>query len=370
MYYALRPDAIFVWKNEEVKRRLSWYYRVMRNERPAKYLICKRIPIDINLEEASEKELWSEHERVAEKFKKIFEKIRSGEIELSSLEKPKVSFLDLKIELVNKMLTHCNFCERRCGVNRANGERGFCRLDKRTYVASWFHHWGEEAPLIPSGTIFFGSCNFRCVFCQNYDISQVNPLGGIEVTPRELAKIQATLRREGVKNINYVGGEPTPNLHTIVESLKYLDVNVPLLWNSNFYCSTETMKILLEIIDIGLPDFKYGNDECAKRLSMVDKYFEVVSRNHKMMHDYGIDMIIRHLVMPNHVECCTKPILNWIAENLPRALVNIMAQYRPEYLVAWEPEKYPDIARRPTADEMREAYKHAQRLGLCYEPVS
>jgi len=370
MYYALRPDAIFVWRNEEVKKRLSWYYRVMRNEKPAKYLICKRISADINLSDASEKELWNEHERLSEIFRDIYNKVRDNKIDFSNLKETKNNFLDLKVELVKRILTHCTFCERRCGVNRAKGEKGFCRLDYKTYVASWFHHWGEEAPLVPSGTIFFGSCNFRCVFCQNYDISQVNPLGGIEVTPKELAKIQATLRREGVRNINYVGGEPTPNLHTIVESLKYLDVNVPLLWNSNFYCSIEAMKILLEIVDIGLPDFKYGNDDCAKRLSLVDNYFEIVSRNHKIMHDYGIDMIIRHLVMPNHIECCTKPILDWIAENLPRALVNIMGQYRPEYLVAWNPDKYPDIARRPSSKEMEEAFEYADKLGICYKPVS
>ncbi|RLE51904.1 MAG: pyruvate formate lyase-activating protein [Candidatus Methanomethylicota archaeon] len=370
MYYALRPDSLLVWRSEEVKERLSWYYEVMKDRKPAKYLICKRIPVEVNLTEASEEELWEEHKRAAESFRKALDEIVEGEKKLEDLPKPKVSFLDLKIELVKRMLTHCNFCERRCGVNRAEGVKGFCRLDSKTYVSSWFHHWGEEAPLVPSGTIFFGSCNFRCVFCQNYDISQLHPYAGIQVNSKELAKIQATLRREGVRNINYVGGEPTPNLHTIIESLKYLDVNVPLLWNSNMYCSVETITILLELIDIALPDFKYGNDSCAKRLSMVDRYFEVVSRNHKMMHDYGIDMIIRHLVMPNHVECCTKPILEWIAENLPRAMVNIMGQYRPEYLVAWEPEKYPDIARRPSQEEMEASFKYADELGICYRPVS
>ncbi|MEM2487811.1 MAG: radical SAM protein, partial [Thermoproteota archaeon] len=212
-------------------------------------------------------------------------------------------------------------------------------------------------------------CNFGpCVFCQNWDISS-DPENGTEVDPRTLALISKRLRTEGAANINYVGGDPTPNLHTILASLKHLNVNVPQLWNSNMYCSVETMKLLAEVIDIWLPDFKYGNNECAKRLSKVDDYFEVVSRNHKIAYENG-DMIIRHLVLPNHIECCTKPVLKWISENTPKVLVNIMEQYHPDYLVARNPEKYPDIARRPASKEMREAYDYARGLGIVFEPVS
>jgi putative pyruvate formate lyase activating enzyme len=178
-----------------------------------------------------------------------------------------------------------------------------------------------------------------------------------------------SLRAEGVLNINFVGGEPTPNLHTIVEALNQLDVNVPMLWNSNMYCSEEAMQILADLIDIWLPDFKYGNDKCAVRLSKVMRYFEVVARNHEFAQLNG-DMIIRHLVMPNHIECCTKPVLHWISEHCPRALVNIMSQYHPDYRVPAERSTYPDIARRPSAEEMRAAYRYADALGLVYSPVS
>ncbi len=369
MWWLLRPDAVAVWHEPEVRRRLSWYYEVMNDRKPAKFMICKRIPFEGNLQELELKDLWREHEKLARTFDDIWRRIREGELKLEELEKPKVSFLDLKVEIAYRLLRNCCFCEHRCGVDRYKGERGFCRLDKTTVVHSWFHHYGEEAPLVPSGTIFYGSCNFRCVFCQNYDISQENVYGGIVVDAKQLALMQRELRTRGARNINHVGGEPTPNLHTILESLRYLDINVPQLWNSNMYCSIETMKLLREVIDIWLPDFKYGNDECAERLSGIKRYFEVVSRNHKLAHESG-DMIIRHLVMPNHIDCCTEPILRWISENCPRALVNVMEQYRPEYLVARHPEKYPDIARRPTAKEIKRAYKIAESLNLCYEPVS
>lgn len=363
----LRPDSLLVWREEEVVKRLNWYYQVMRNEKPAKYLICKRVEFRGSLLSPTQ-ELWEQHDELHELFLDIQRKIAEGGLDLASLPTPKQSFLDLKVELAKRMLMDCCFCERRCGVNRLEGQKGFCRLSAKTRVATWFHHYGEEAPLVPSGTIFFTSCNFRCQFCQNWDIS-TNPTSGIEVSPSELAAIAKILRDEGCRNINYVGGDPTPNLHTIVESLKYMDVNAPLLWNSNMYCSLETMKILRDLIDIWLPDFKYYSDECAERLSKVPNHFAIVSRNHLIAHESS-SMIIRHLVLPNHLECCTKPLLRWIAKNLPNALVNIMAQYRPEHVVAKRPELYQDVARRPTRAEMSEAYSLANELGIVWEPVS
>jgi len=845
-----RPDAVQVWKNSAVVNRLSWYYKVMKNLKPAKFMIVKRIEVAEDPRKLDYNGLWELHDELASEFKKIFEDIKNDKMDLAELGNPEISFLDVKVEIVKKMLEQCIFCERKCLVNRAKGERGLiCRLDHRTYVHSWFHHLGEEAPLVPSGTIFYGSCNFRCVFCideedymlvrvngiisvkkvkevvrdlvdkkkvevltlkgwrkvkdvisrfgneiyevitnrgkkvkltpehtvivqqgnelkekqvkdlsvgdklvtlpcnllasnilnnninainiieefasklppklkdkiriknvsrilknlrksrnlsykqifkkagvssfkyywlyvdsmpfsvftklyrryyeireniasylismkkgvkyyipaiikitpqfmrllgyfvaegnyfaehgivftssnetirndivsclksimpsfnssrakliyrykgkslqiivpskllylifryvlgiegkapnkrvpwivfnvnnrllkeflsayltgdgslaagkkgvlcirfvttsenmayelayilglnnvqyrirevmpsmknvlptghrskhkqfwvevngisetlkllkiaefidegrrnkvlqiisiakkrkkvikedyvkelkvirerrkvydiiidaplnkaeehvffagngilihncQNYDISQTNIYNGIEVTAKELAVMQKELRSNGARNINHVGGDPTPNLHTIIESLKYLDVNVPQLWNSNMYLTVESMKLLVDIIDIWLPDFKYGNNKCAIRLSSAPKYFEIVTRNLKMAIEHG-DMIIRHLVLPNHLECCTKPILKWIAENLPtdKVLVNIMAQYRPEYLVAKHPSRWADIARRPTHKEMLEAYTLAKNLGIVFEPVS
>lgn len=367
MWRLLRPDAAAVWRDPEVRRRLSWYYQVMTDRMPAKYLICKRVEVDYRGDEGLE-ELWRRHEEASRAFDELWAKVRGGEVRLEELKVPERSLLDLKAEIARRLLESCVFCERRCMVNRAAGQRGFCNLDATCRVSTWFHHYGEEAPLVPSGTIFFASCNFRCQFCQNWDIS-TDPYNGVEVTPKKLAAIASTLRREGCRNVNYVGGEPTPNLHVIIDSLRYMEVNVPILWNSNMYCSLEAMRLLREVVDIWLPDFKYYDDRCAERLSKVPRYFEVVSRNHLLAHECG-DMIVRHLVMPNHLECCTKPILAWIAKNLPRALVNIMGQYRPEHVVAREPHRYPDIARRPTAEEMREAFEEARRLGIVFEQVS
>ncbi|OYT52493.1 hypothetical protein B6U66_01680 [Candidatus Bathyarchaeota archaeon ex4484_135] len=713
----LRPDAITVWRNPEVVRRLSWYRSVMLDEKPAKFMICKHVGLDEDpscLKEMREPELWSLHDRLAQELRKAHESIREGSLSLKELEKPRLDFLRLKAELAERMLRSCRFCVRRCGVDRTSGQKGFCGLGREARVSTWFHHYGEEAPLLGggghpvggSGTIFFTSCNLRCVFCvapesmvildtwvakpladvkvgdkilsvsfpakpkkqlkltfvkvlakfmrkaevyrvrttkgdiiltaehpildyrrrwlaidpprapvkatlmkegmvvrftvkpesfvededymrgyltgaikgdgtmtfytvrhggrsyvypyfnfvvkdseflntvrkylallgvpletknvnfgnsikkglvstkwdvfhrieelteprkslswyrgflagffdaegslsgralripnkdedlldmackgldllgipyvyecyenrlnsirigrgehiakffmrthpkisrklyglvgrailttaiiediellgempvfnletennificegfithncQNHDIS-FYPENGVVVDDRKLAAIEATLRREGAANINLVGGEPTPNLHVILASLVRLNVNVPILWNSNMLCSPEAMRLLVDVVDIWLPDFKFGNNCCADRLTAggID-YVGTVLANLKLAQENG-DMIIRHLVMPNHVECCTKPVLDMIARELDkdRLLVNIMGQYRPEHLVARWPEKWPDIARRPNAQEMHEAFDYARELGILFEPVS
>ena len=359
-----RPDSINVWHHDLIKERLNWYYSVMRDEKPAKFIIAKHVPIDIDpYHEGSIEDLWSVHKKAEKEFQKIFNAIRGDKLSITELEKPRYSFLDVKIVIARKILELCSLCERRCHVNRLKGEMGVCHMDRDCIVHSYFHHMGEEAPLVPSGTIFYGGCNLKCRFCQNYDISQVYPRHGIKFNSRSLAKIQEELRRTGARNINHVGGDPTPHLPFILESFRYLEVNVPQLWNSNMYLTTESMELLKDVIDIWLPDFKYGNDECAKRLSLVPRYFEVVTRNLEIAYRNG-DMIIRHLVLPNHIDCCTKPILEWIAKHIPKAIVNIMDQYRPEHIVARQPEKYPDIARRPTHKEINRTYKIAKELGF------
>ncbi len=369
--YLLRPDAYTVWHDPVVRERLSWYYSVMIDEKPAKFMIVKRIESPINPydEKYSWDELWSIHAKLAGEFAKTWRRIRDDELKLKELPKPKYSLLDLKIVLARKLMDPCRLCEWKCRVNRLKGKYGICMVDRETIVHSYFHHMGEEAPLVPSGTIFYGDCNFRCAYCQNWDISQTNARDGERMNPEKLARIQEYLRKTGARNINHVGGEPTPHIPFIVESLKYLEVNVPQLWNSNMYMTIEALHVLKDVIDIWLPDFKYGNNDCAWRYSKVRNYYEVVTRNLKIAYSSG-DMIIRHLVLPGHVECCTRRVLEWIAKNTPNALVNIMDQYRPEHLVLKYPDRFPEINRRLYRREILEAYRIADELGLVYKPVS
>ncbi|MFW9846836.1 MAG: radical SAM protein [Candidatus Thorarchaeota archaeon] len=367
MWKIYRPDSLRVWKDPEAVKRLGRYRGIIDKERWAKYLLAKDIDIRISLDESLE-DLWKKHGTLSDRHSKYMSEIDSGSDRAGKDSSLEPTFLDLKIEIANRILQACHFCERKCGADRTRDEKGWCKLGKESRVSSAFLHSGEEAPLVPSGTIFFASCCFGCVFCQNDDIS-TNPNSGQVINTQELAILAEALFRDGALNINYVGGDPIPNTHTIVGSLKHQTSNITQLWNSNLYCSEDTMRLLADVFDVWLPDFKYGNNACAERLSGVKDYFTVVSRNHSIAYRHG-EVIIRHLVMPNHLECCTIPILEWVAENMPNCLVNIMGQYRPEHRVRREREKYQDIARRVSGEEMRLAREKADSLGICWRPVS
>ncbi|MEM2175229.1 MAG: radical SAM protein, partial [Candidatus Micrarchaeia archaeon] len=283
-------------------------------------------------------------------FKWIF----SQELNVEDLNFCDYSLLDLKIDIAEEYIKKCNFCERKCFVNRKEGKLGFCRVGYESRVASAFSHHGEEPEFVPSGTIFFSGCNSKCVFCQNWDISQ-NSLAGEVWSPKDISNwIEKKFKSKSIINVNLVGGEPTPNLHNILKSLRILNVNIPIIWNSNMYMSEECMEILNGIVDVYLADFKYGSDECAMKFSSLPNYFRIVSRNHKIAKNQ-CEVLIRHLVMPNHIECCSKKILSWIKENLGDDVrVNIMSQYRPDYR-AYE---YPEIDRRINVEEYEEVLKH------------
>jgi len=367
MWRLIRPDAKRSWNDPEVVRRLYRYRKIIDQERTAKYLLAKTQVCNISLDSSTE-ELWSAHAVDSQKFSQLVKDTDSSDEVPGPVSELERNFLNLKIELAHRILADCHFCERRCGADRTRGEKGWCKLESTSRVSSAFLHTGEEAPLVPSGTIFFSSCCFGCVFCQNNDIS-TNPNSGRAIGPEGLATIAEALFREGALNINYVGGDPIPNTHTILASQVYQTSNVTQLWNSNLYCSEETMQLLFDVIDVWLPDFKYGNNKCAQRLSGVKEYFDVVSRNHLIAYNSG-EVIIRHLVMPNHLECCTIPILKWIAGNMPNCMVNIMGQYRPEHKVRYEKERFSDIARPVNSQEMDLACSVADELGIYWRPVS
>lgn len=366
MWKYLRPDASRVWNDPETQKRLKRYRGIIDDRNTAKYLLAKEFTCDTDLD-ADTDSLWESHKKLSDSFQEYVKEVDAGRERVSE-DTVERSLIDLKMELANRILKSCHFCERKCGADRTRDRNGWCKLGSESRVSSAFLHTGEEAPLVPSGTIFFASCCFGCVFCQNADIS-TNPNSGRVVDPEHLAAIAQSLFLEGALNINYVGGDPIPNTHTIIGSLKYQESNVTQLWNSNLYCSIETMSLLRDVIDVYLPDFKYGNNECGERLSGAKNYFDVVSRNHLIAYWSG-EVIIRHLVLPNHVECCTIPILEWVAKNVPNCMVNIMAQYRPEHLVRQNPEKYSDINRRVSNEEMQTAFETADRLGICWRPVS
>ena len=334
--------------NNTLENELSTYLEIMLNRRLSRSKVASIIEPEHKMDM---EHLWEEHEKIRQTFKKIF-----NETTPHQLKKPNFSYLDLKIEIAKKIFENCYFCEKRCHINR-NTNKGECEVLKPN-IASEFVHMGEEAPIIPSHTIFFSGCNFKCIYCQNFDISQFQ--AGIEVNKDKLAQIIDNRRINGARNVNFVGGDPTPNLLYILEVMRLTKENIPVIWNSNFFMSEETMKLLDGFVDLYLSDFKYGPSDCAEKLSGVKNYWKIIKRNHLIAKESG-DMIIRHLVIPGHVECCSKPILKWISKNLGNeTVINIMGQYRPVYRA----NESHEIMRYPSFEEMNEVKNFAYNLGL------
>ena len=403
--------SLGIWREPDLKGLMPWYRAVADNRRPAKFRIAAHVPVTVALD-APEEALWSELDARTPQFLDLWNGIRSGRAELPAGARAPVSLVDLAREIAYRMLAHCNFCRYDCRVDRTQGAKlGTCKLAADSRVSTYFHHLGEELVYrgrIGSGTIFFTSCNMRCAFCQNGDISTDKDNGRV-VDPRTLATMAWLLRVEGRHNINWVGGEVTIHLHSIVHAISLLEAlrpterdlalalpakadyyvrfaadsaqalyqgafNAPMLWNSNFFMSAEAMKLLRILMDVWLPDFKFGPGRCAPLLSKTPFYWDTVTENLGLIRDWDEDFTIRHLVMPNHVECCTLPVLKWVAENMPEAPVNIMDQYHPDTFCdpaspRFSP-KYRDLARRATRDEILQAFHYGRELGIRFESLS
>jgi len=332
-------------------RGLERYSKINKKEATAKFQIAKSISSIPN-------STLKEHDALKKELKL--------NLNLSNLDFPKHdklsnkansspyrtnSFLDLKIDILMDMLKECNFCEKQCKINRYK-KKGFCKCGIESYYSSEFLHFGEEPELIPSHTIFFNRCTFSCVFCQNYDIVYRDEL---PVKEKELARLIDLRRSTGSKNVNFVGGNPDQHSHNILKILKFVKSNIPVVWNSNMYHSTALANIIEDVVDVWLADFKYGNNNCAKRYSNAKNYWEIVTRNLLRAKKNG-ELLIRHLVIPGHVECCTEPLIRWIGKKLGAdTRFNLMFQYHPEFKAF----KYPEIDRRLSTDEKENATKIA-----------
>ena len=271
-------------------------------------------------------------------------------------------------------LKSCNICPHKCGVNRLNGIKGRCKCDNKIKIALASVHNYEE-PCISgkngSGTVFFSNCNLNCIYCQNYEISQLGK--GKEITIEHLAQIFIKQQEKNVNNINLV--TPTMYVPQIIEAIKIArkkGLNIPIIYNSNGYENVETIKKLNGFIDIYLPDLKYYSNEIAKKYSKIDNYFETAISAIKEMqkqvgnpifNEEGIiqkGVIIRHLILPHHL-LNTKNILKYVKENFDEnTYISIMAQYFPTYKA--KEDKL--INRKLTKKEYKEIENYLYLLNL------
>jgi putative pyruvate formate lyase activating enzyme len=282
--------------------------------------------------------------------------------------------LEEKIEKLEEILSACELCPRACGVNRTRGEKGYCKSDNHLVVSSVQTHFGEEDVLVGShgsGTVFLTYCNLGCIYCQNYDISHLGY--GQRMTEEELAFLVLGLQERGCHNINFV--TPTHFTPQIVKAVKIAiekGLHVPIVFNCGGYESKGTIALLDGIVDIYMPDIKYGGVENAMKYSNAPDYFDVckeaVKEMHRQVGDLKVDergiawrgLLIRHLVLPNGLAGSAE-VFKFIATELSKeSYVNIMLQYRPMYK-AYE---YKELNRELKMSEYREAIEIAREWGL------
>lgn len=281
-------------------------------------------------------------------------------------------------ELFNR-LSHCDLCPRECKVNRILGKRGYCGSDYKLKISTYSLHYGEEEPISGykgSGTIFFTNCSLRCEFCQNYTISQLGE--GDEYEIEDLAKMMIYLQNLGAHNINLV--TPThysPHILLAISIAKEKGLKIPILYNTSGYEKVEILKYLDGIIDIYLPDAKYGDKIVAKKYSDAENYPEInIKAIKEMVRQVGFmkkdkngiierGVIVRHLILPNNIEN-SKLVLRLLKENIGTNLtISLMTQYYPCYKTLGNNE----LGRRITKEEFIEVLNYFRELGFKEELI-
>ena len=252
----------------------------------------------------------------------------------------------------------CALCEHRCGVDRSAGERGPCKAGN---VARVFRHrveYGEELDLVPSHLFYLSGCDLRCGFCIA-GINAFDPSRGRELTSEFFNDAIDWGKQQGARNIQWVGGEPTIHLPALLDVMANCPTLPPVVWKSDFHGTPEAFELLRGVADVYIADFKFGNDHCARRLAGVDRYCEIVQRNLRIAATQG-RLIVRHLLLPGHLDCCFKPVIRWLNEHLPDAEFSL----RDGYLPKWRAARFEEINRLLTADEVHLAHELTHRVGL------
>lgn len=264
--------------------------------------------------------------------------------------------IDNRIMSAKEMLHGCGLCPRQCNVDRIAGQKGYCGLDASARSFREMLYCGEEQQLNPSHQIYLAGCNLRCAFCTVAEWNE-DPEAAQELDIDKLKERIAFRKSQGARTLNLLGGEPTVSLPGIIELLSHLEPATQVVLNSNMYFNVQVHELLDGLVDIYLADLKCGNSSCAEALLDAADYVEVAKKN-IIEASHHADVIVRHLVMPGHRECCLEPTLKWLAENQPEVKVSLRNDYTPPAEVTIAPAGYVGQA------DMRDALDMARRMGL------
>ena len=242
-----------------------------------------------------------------------------------------------RARVARALLAECRFCAHDCGVNRLMGETGPCHAGAKAHFFSAQTEVSDEIELIPTFAVALSGCDMRCDFCIT-GASSWNPRAGLSFSPKEMAAKARAALRNGARTIMVLGGEPTIHLPAALEFVSHLPDTAKLIWKTNAHGSAQSRELLDGMFDVWLADFKFGNDTCALRLAKTLDYVRIVQGNLLWAHAHS-ELIVRHLLMPGHVECCWRPVAEWLAENLPGVRVNLRTGFWP----AWHARRHTDF---------------------------
>jgi putative pyruvate formate lyase activating enzyme len=255
-------------------------------------------------------------------------------------------------------LAHCQLCAHHCGVNRLAGERGPCHAGSAARLFSSQVEVADELELVPTYALALSGCDLRCDFCIT-GAQSWNPAAGRSFNPQETAAHATRALARGARTIMILGGEPTIHLPEVLEFVAALPDGAALVWKTNAHGSAAARELLEGMFDVWVADYKFGNDACAQRLAKVCNYLQVVQENLHWANAHS-QLIVRHLLMPGHLECCWRPIAGWLARELPGVKVSLRAGFWP----AWQAGRHPELSRTTTENESHDALGIARRFNL------
>lgn len=272
---------------------------------------------------------------------------------MSSADRPCFESL---IPAVEARYASCDLCEHRCGVDRLNGETGVCGLGRHARCFSEMLTLGEWDCPTPTHTIYLSGCDLRCRYCWAHrEVEDPGP-GDADLPIHLAARIRE--RSSRTASLAFIGGSPTVNLLAVLETLSRLDPIPPVVWNCDLYATPETVRILREFVSLFVIDLKFGNDACAEKIANAPSYTEILERNLRLLE--GRDVVIRHLLMPGHIDCCALPVIRRAAVVAPRARIHLLENYRPFGPAA----KDPLLGRSLAPEEVERARRLVRELEL------
>jgi putative pyruvate formate lyase activating enzyme len=268
------------------------------------------------------------------------------------------SLAELRLPAARAALANCHLCEHRCEVNRLAGELGLCHAGADARIFSAQLESGDELELIPTFAIALSGCDLRCDFCIT-GAESWNPRTGEALDLPTLAGRAEAALADGARTIMILGGEPTIHLPTVLAIVAALPDSAGLVWKTNAHGSAQARELLDGMFDVWVADYKFGDDACAARLAKVPDYLRVVRENLRWANERS-ELIVRHLLMPGHIECCWRPIAEWLAAELPRVKTNLRSSFWP----AWHSARHQELRRTVSRVESDRAWEMAREYGL------